>query len=320
MAITTRGNINASGELLQIWLNRTVLENFEPQVYFRDASERPMWQSGYNKIAWTRFNRLVLDPAAAALTEGVTPADQDFRSETIEVVAEQYGLFVTISDFLSDTVVVDIIGRAAIEVGNNLARIIDFRVQEVLESTGTNALYGGAATSRVTLAAGDNFTAQDAAKAQAFLAAKAAPLYDGSYVAIIHPNVAHDLQIQGGANGWTDLNKYTSTVTKVFNGELGALYGVRFVVSANVKKFAGAAGDGSDVYPSYIMGRGSYGVSDLQSMQTYVTPRSSSDSDPLAQRIKVGAKVAFGTIILQQDSLVRYETTSSVDFSSDFNP
>ena len=53
--------------------------------------------------------------------------------------------------------------------------------------------------------------------------------------------------------------------------------------------------------------------------QTYVTSNTASDSDPLAQRIKIGAKVAFGTLILQPDSLVIVESTSNVAFSSSFN-
>ena len=36
LTITSRSNINASGQLLQTWLDRTVLENFEPNLRFYD--------------------------------------------------------------------------------------------------------------------------------------------------------------------------------------------------------------------------------------------------------------------------------------------
>jgi hypothetical protein len=57
----------------------------------------------------------------------------------------------------------------------------------------------------------------------------------------------------------------------------------------------------------------------LQAPQTYITSNTASDSDPLAQRIKIGAKVAFGTLILQPDSLIIVESTSNVAFNSTFN-
>jgi len=63
------------------------------------------------------------------------------------------------------------------------------------------------------------------------------------------------------------------------------------------------------------MGQDAYGVATLQTLQAYNTPRSSSDSDPLAQRVKVGAKVAFDSIILQQNALVRLETASSLSYA-----
>lgn len=33
---TTTASVNASGQLLQTWLDRTVLENFEPNLRFYD--------------------------------------------------------------------------------------------------------------------------------------------------------------------------------------------------------------------------------------------------------------------------------------------
>lgn len=57
----------------------------------------------------------------------------------------------------------------------------------------------------------------------------------------------------------------------------------------------------------------------LMAPQTYVTSNTPTDSDPLAQRIKIGAKVAFGTLILQPDALIIVESASNVAFSSSFN-
>ena len=89
------------------------------------------------------------------------------------------------------------------------------------------------------------------------------------------------------------------------------MYGVRVIKSAFIQTFASTV----TVYPTYVVGEGAYGVPMLQKLQAYITPRSASDSDPLAQRVKVGAKVAFESIILQQDALVRIESASSLSYS-----
>ena len=156
-------------------------------------------------------------------------------------------------------------------------------------------------------------SATDLAKANAFLSTKAAPEFDGQgYVAVMHPNVIYDLQVEAGTGTFIDLNKYTeSNAFKPLSGEIGKLYNVRVVKSAFIQSFAST----ETVYPTYIMGRGAYGVADLQKMQSFITPRASSDSDPLAQRVKIGSKVAFNTIILQQEALIRVESASALGYA-----
>jgi hypothetical protein len=46
-------------------------------------------------------------------------------------------------------------------------------------------------------------------------------------------------------------------------------------------------------------------------MQSFITPRTASDSDPLAQRVKVGAKIAFVAKRLQENAMVRIESGTS---------
>ena len=67
------------------------------------------------------------------------------------------------------------------------------------------------------------------------------------------------------------------------------LSNIRIVMAPFIQKFSSTV----DVYPCLVVGKGAYGVGTFQSLQTYLTPATPSDSDPLAQRRKVGAKVAF---------------------------
>ena len=100
---------------------------------FHAMGKKPVRQRGYHELAWTRIQRLVLPAASALLTEGITPTEQDLRMETISITPKQFGLFVIVSDILIDTSAIKLIADAAVEVGNNLARIVDEDIQSNLE-------------------------------------------------------------------------------------------------------------------------------------------------------------------------------------------
>ena len=68
------------------------------------------------------------------------------------------------------------------------------------------------------------------------------------------------------------------------------------------------------VYPGFVVGKGAFGtcVLDGMSLQTFVTPKGASDSDPLSQRRKIGAKAMRKSFILDQDFVERFETSSGL--------
>lgn len=308
---TTTSTVNASGQLLQTWLDRTVLENFEPNLRFYDLWEKPARPTGYNTIAWTRCNKLTITPANATLTEWVTPDDVAIKFTTISLNANQYGMYAIISDILEDVSPVPVVSHALKVIGENMARIIDQVIQWVLVN-GTNVIYAGAATSRASIAATDLLTATDLAKANAFLSTKAAPVFWDGYMAVAHPNVIFDLQTGTAAGGFLDLSKYTEAGrAQIVKGEIGKIFNVRVVSSAFIQTFSSTV----TVYPTYVMWKGAYGVADLQGLRSYMVGDGASKSDPLAQRRYVWAKVAFNAIILQEDALVRLESASSLSYS-----
>jgi hypothetical protein len=71
---------------------------------------------------------------------------------------------------------------------------------------------------------------------------------------------------------------------------------------------------GVSVYPGWIFGDGAFGIVKLNgmSLQTYVTPSAPSDSDPIVQRKKVGAKYMQHFFWLEQDFAERFEVSSSL--------
>ena len=311
LTITSRSNINASGQLLQTWLDRTVLENFEPNLRFYDMWEKPARPAGYNTLAWTRCNKLTVTPTTATLTEWVTPDDTAITFTTISLTANQYGMYAIITDILEDVSPVPMVSNALKVIGENMARIIDQVIQGVL-AAGTNVIYPGTISARANIAATDLMTPTLLAKANAFLSTKAAPVFWDGYIACMHPNIIFDLQTGTATWAFMDLSKYTEAGrAQLVKGEIGKIFNVRVVSSPFIQTFASTV----TVYPTYVMWKGAYGVADLQGLRSYMVGDGASKSDPLAQRRYVWAKVAFNAIILQQDALVRIESASSLSYS-----
>lgn len=302
MAAVTRNDMNAN--VLQTWLNRKTLEVFEPNLYFYRLGEQPMVESGYNTTSWAKFDQIAAGSVTTGTTsnDGVTPSDTAFNATVVTTTPTQYRVVVSLSDLVVELNVIGFLEGAAKAVGDAMARKIDAVIQTTVMA-GSNVYYASTTQTRVSLTATDVLTAGLLNKACAKLESLNAPKIDGMYVAVIHPYQLYDLRNATAAGSWLDTAKYANP-DKIFKGEIGALFGVRVVVSSNVQTFSSS----TTVYPALVIGKGAYGVGTFQSMRTTYTPAVPSDSDPLAQRRKVGAKVAFGTAILQQDAMVRIET------------
>lgn len=298
----TRAELNAG--VLQTWLKREVLENFEPNLYFYKGGEQPSVEAGYNTLGWAKFTQVADSSITEGddTTDGVTPASIDFDATVITVTPKQYRVVISLSDMLIDLNVINFLAGAAREVGAAMARRIDKEVQTIIMA-GTRVIYGGSAASRTALGAGDVMTATLLNRANALLESRYVPKIDGYYICYAHPFQIFDLRNENGVGNWLEVNKY-STPDKIYKGEIGMLSNIRIVMAPYIQKFSSTV----DVYPCLVLGKGAYGVGTFQSLQTYLTPATPSDSDPLAQRRKVGAKVAFAAKRLQEDAMIRIET------------
>jgi hypothetical protein len=80
-------------------------------------------------------------------------------------------------------------------------------------------------------------TVKGVEKVCTYLRSQNAPKIDGYYICIAHPMSLFDLKRDPE---WRDAQKYTDNVEKLFNGEVGAIGGCRFVESTESKIFKGA--------------------------------------------------------------------------------
>lgn len=310
MPAVTRNDLNSG--VLQTWLNRKTLEVLEPALYFWKMGEKPMVEDGYNTLGWAKFDQIAASSVTAGTTsnDGVSPSDTDFDATVITCTPVQYRIVVSLADMVIERNVIDFLGGAAQAVGDAMARKIDTVIQtEVM--AGTNVLYSvGSNSARTDIGSSEVLLANDLNRASAFLDAKNALRFDGAgYIAHMHPFVLYDLRNSTSAGSWLDIAKY-ATPDKIFKGEVGMLFGVRVIMNPNIQTFAST----TTVYPTLVHGRGAYGCSSFQTLKTYITPAVPSDSDPLAQRRKVGAKVAFAAKRLQEDCMVRLESAATALF------
>lgn len=321
--VKSTSNLYSGGDstALSRYFDKVVLESLLPNTYMLGAGTQKVLPKGQNKYVFSLATKSVGTVAGLTLVEGTTPTEGSWAMEQQEVSLTQIGEYIILSDVVLQDSPVEIIANALSDIAMNVAAVADILVQDVIDA-GTNVYYSGDATARNNISSNDTMSASNISKAQATLLANNAKPYDGGmFMGVIHPHVLHDLRIETGTGAWLDANKYV-TPEKIFKGEIGALSGVRVVVSPNLQYFADASnGSGStgtiDVYPTYFFGKDAYGVVREGEPQSVFNPLGSSGSaDPLKQRASAGVKFRVGATILRQNALVRYESYSTLGSNS----
>ncbi|HUR18895.1 MAG TPA: N4-gp56 family major capsid protein [Acidimicrobiales bacterium] len=198
-------------------------------------------------------------------------------------------------------------------LGYNAGISIDTIARDVLVA-GTNVRYGGAATSRVTVAAGHTLTAANVRRAYTDLVNASVVPFGSFYAAAIHPDQAYDLRTETGAAAWRDPHVY-SQPNEIWNGEVGEFEGFRFFTSPRVTNFADAGVGGTvDVYAALFFGRQAIAkaYSTYEGRGPLPTVIESPVTDKL-RRFKPWGWHWFGNYgVFRQASLRRVETSSSI--------
>lgn len=217
-----------------------------------------------SSVKFTIFNDLAAATSTLTETDDVTPVVMG--DSQVEVTLAEYGNAVNTTAKLRGTSFLDVDSAAANVVGYNAGISIDSVIRDVLAG-GTHVVYGGGGattpTSRATVAAEDIIEANDIRKTVAALRKANAVSFNGMYMGYIHPDVSYDLRRETGVASWRDPHVY-SDPANIYNGEVGAFEGVRFIETPRAKIFEDASdGSGSstgssatvDVYCTHIMGR-----------------------------------------------------------------
>lgn len=305
------GNTQTTGTValaptMQTYYDKKLLARLLPELFhLKFAQKRPIPRNGGKTINFRQFTALPL--ATTALTEGVKPAGNTLNMTQKTGTLSQYGDYIEISDVLDMTAIDPVLDETADLLGEQSAQTLDALARDVLVA-GTSVQYANGRASRVTIAAGDNLNVNEIRKARRTLKrANVKPLDGGDYVAIVEPGAVYDLQSDPK---WEEPSKYAGS-KQIFDGEVGRLYGVRFVESSFAKKFAGAGAAGIDVYATLVFGKDFYGMSDVESsgaVKNIIKPHGSGGTnDPLDQIATSGWKALFTVVRLEELACVRIE-------------
>lgn len=304
----TNTNMTTSSGLtpgMQTYYNRELLRTFEPNLVhlqFGDEYRMPA-NSG---VVMNMRKLIPIDAKTTALEEGNPGEGKMLAEVAVTTEIKQYGDYALCSDWL-DMVHLDMnIMRRTKLFGDAGARSVDAMVRDEL-ATCTNVIYANGKTTRATLTPTDKLTSKEIRKAVKTLKKSHAQTFNGYYIAIVGPDTTYDLQED---DAWVKVSQYQDK-ENIYTGEVGRLFGVRFVESTEAKIFEDAGANSADVASVIVLGQYAYGITSLKGANPRIiakNPGSAGTSDPLDQISSVGWKLnGFAAKLLQPEFAVRIE-------------
>ena len=296
---------------MKVYYSDYLIDNAIPKlVHDQFGQKHPIPKNGGKTIEFRKYSPL--PKLTTPIQEGVTPNGQSLNMSTIEATVAQYGGYITLSDVLMLTAIDNNLVQATKLLGAQAGATLDTITREVLNG-GTNVIFSGGKSARTDLDESSVLTVDDIKKAVRLLKTQNAEQINGSWVGIIHPDVSYDLT---NDPAWKDVKTY-SDPSDIYEGEIGKLYGVRFVETTEAKIWAKAGASNRAVYSTLVLGDNAYGTTEITGggLEHIVKQLGSAGtSDPLNQRATAGWKATKVAERLVENYMVRIESAST------FNP
>ena len=275
-------------------------------------------EGGYGSqvLYWTKW--VNLPTITSAGTQGAPTSALTFSALNVTGSTDQYDSAVSISDIMAYASFGDVMKAAVERLAYNAGLSIDTIIRNSISVSGTQQS-ASAVAYWSAVPAGANLIVSEIRKAtRALYAADAPEQDDGNFVAVVHPHALYDLQGDTTTGGWIEANKYTEGREGLLTGEVGKLYGVRFLSTSNAFTRGSSYATGSAVvasttiYVTSVFGKDSFGVSELQALKTYIKPFGSGGTgDPTDKIATAGWKCLFGANVLNSAFYVNINHTVS---------
>lgn len=301
---TTAQGATPFGAFMPSYWDSVLGENLYPNLYMYQFGTKRQIPRNFGidiKIPRTTKRALVTEITSAneGTVIGTSPLSSQFISGTLKQFAGAYRH----SDVVIMTALSDVVELSIRDISRDLAKKMDTHVRDTLSAKGTFVGGSGVSVSE-DIKTTSILKSSDLLKAAVLLEDADNPRPpDGHFPIITHPLAIFDLQSSLTGNSWLEVNKYGSegTVSNLYRGEVGRIFGARVVTSTNVKRLvaglsAGAAASG---YRSMMFAPDAYYVTEVSDMtaKTFVKQLGSAGAlDPVNQVASVGAKVMFTAI------------------------
>jgi N4-gp56 family major capsid protein len=319
MAVQTIGTQGSPGTAYPTdvgrYYDKRFLSRLSPQLYFKDMGEsRPLPKNNGTMIVWFRLNKLAA--ATTPLTEGTNPGDTAIATTRFTAEPLEYGAVVRLSSKLNLEAVNPIVEEVLDELSDQAALSYDSLVLTAISGNLTNQ-FAGAAASEATVADASVLNASEVRKAVFALRngstgttpGQAVPGFEGNmYKAVITPAQWFDLSGDSSAGSFIEVHKYNQPQA-LMNGEIGQLWGCRFVVTNN---FVTGTGATDETYRAFVFGKGAYGVTELagNGIRTIRQP-AGGNSDPLEMFTTLGWKFTMASTVLSAQRAIQIYTGSA---------
>lgn len=288
---------------------------------------------GKNETKVKKFKRYErLSAATTALTEGVTPTGSTPTTTDYDATLQQYGDYLELTDVIADLASDPVLMQYSEMIGEQAAETVE-RICFGVIKAGTNVIYAnGSARTDVNTTLTINIQRKAVRSLERQLARRitrklsSTPSFNTenvrpAFIGLIHPDMRHIVE---GLPGYKDTADYAAG-DKLYEGEIGAVGDVRYIMSTIFEAFpdaGGAAGSNvsttgvsADVYPVIYLGADAFANVPLKGSNAITpmvrNPNQTSDSDPLGQRGHVAWKTYYTAVILNNAWLVRAECAAT---------
>lgn len=257
-----------------------------------------------------------LSHATTPLTDGVDVTPVALPAPTrVQVTLQEWGNAATTTLRLAKTAFNGVEKDKAMALGYNMLDSMDDIVRAVADA-GTNVVYvnGGAVKtsggSDGAVATTDLLTRTPATIAVKLLRRnKVRPKQAGRYVAVIHPDVAFDLQAENSATAWNAPHTYGTDTQEIYTGTIGDFQGARYIETTRTTINATAGVGSKPVYSTYYFGQEALVEAAVEQPHAVVGPV----TDTLKRFYPLGWYALSGYSVYRQAALLRVRTASSIE-------
>lgn len=245
----------ASVGLDQSAYDRLAYFALRPELYFDQVADvQPTRQSMPGAaVIFTLITELSV--ASTALNESVDVDAVALADSNVTLTLAEYGNAMITTAKLRGTSYIPVDPVIANVIGFNAGISQDTLARDVLKA-GSNVTYANSGTARNRVIPTDTLKAVDVRRTLAQLRGANVASFGGYYASWIHPDVSYDLRGETGAAAWRDPHTY-SQPAEIWNGEVGAFEGFRFMETPRAPIFADAGSSTTltDVYGTLFAGR-----------------------------------------------------------------